>query len=143
MTPMTPEETRAFLLQGTRTGNLATVRADGRPHVAPIWFTLDGNDLVFSTGRDSVKGQNMARDPRVMLSVDDETPPFAFVLVEGTAVIAAPSVEELRPWTTRIARRYMGDAQAHAYGRRNAGDDELLVRVPMTKVNAQKGIADW
>ena len=67
MTPMTPEEARAFLLHGTRTGNLATVRADGRPHVAPIWFTLDGNDLVFNTGRDSVKGRNMARDPRVML----------------------------------------------------------------------------
>ena len=90
-----------------------------------------------------LKGRNMARDPRVMLSVDDDTPPFAFVLVEGTAVIAAPSVEELLPWTTRIARRYMGDTQADAYGRRNAGEGELLVRVPMTKVNAQKGISDW
>jgi hypothetical protein len=37
----------------------------------------------------------------------------------------------------------MGDAQADAYGRRNAGEGELLVRVPMTKVNAQKGISDW
>ena len=51
-------------------------------HVAPIWFILDGHELVFTTGRDSVKGRNMRQDPRVMLSVDDELPPFAFVLIE-------------------------------------------------------------
>jgi len=43
---MTPEETRSFLLDGTRTGKLAVVRADGRPHVTPTWFMLDGKDLV-------------------------------------------------------------------------------------------------
>ncbi|TMD44650.1 MAG: PPOX class F420-dependent enzyme, partial [Chloroflexi bacterium] len=41
-------EQRAFLLEGTRTGKLATVRKDGRPHVVPIWFHLDGNTLVFT-----------------------------------------------------------------------------------------------
>jgi hypothetical protein len=52
-------------------------------------------------------------------------------------------VEELLPWTTRIAKRYMGAEQAGAYGRRNAEEGELLVRVPLSKVTARKGIADW
>jgi PPOX class probable F420-dependent enzyme len=143
MKTMAPNEWRAFLEAGTRTAKLATHRSDGRPHVAPIWFILDGHELVFTTGRDSVKGRNMRQDPRVMLSVDDELPPFAFVLIEGSAVLREPLVEELLLWTTRIAKRYMGAEQAGAYGRRNAEEGELLVRVPLSKVTARKGIADW
>jgi PPOX class probable F420-dependent enzyme len=143
MKSMTLDEWRAFLLAGTRTAKLATVRPDGRPHVAPVWFDLDGDHLVFMTGRDTVKGRNLLRDPRVMLSVDDERPPFAFVLIEGVASASDLSTEELLPWSTRIAARYMGLEQAEAYGRRNAVEGELLVRVFLGKVIAQKGVADW
>lgn len=69
-------EQQAFLLEGTRTGELATVRKDGRPHVVPVWFVLDGDTLVFTTGEASVKATNMRRDPRVAFCVDDETPPL-------------------------------------------------------------------
>ena len=83
MRTMTTDEARAFLLTGTRTGKLATVRQDGRPHVAPIWFVLDGDDVIFNTGADTLKGKALRRDPRVAMVVDDESPPFAYVLVEG------------------------------------------------------------
>ncbi len=85
MEKMTDEERREFLRAGTRTAKLATVRADGRPHVAPVWFVLDGDDLVFTTMATAVKSRNLRRSPRVMLSVDEEAPPFAFVLIEGVA----------------------------------------------------------
>jgi PPOX class probable F420-dependent enzyme len=143
MTVMTESEWRSFLSSGTRTAKLATRRSDGRPHVAPVWFVVDSDDLVFTTYRDTVKARNLRRDPRVMLAVDDEQPPFAFVLVEGSAVMREVSPAELRPWTTRIAKRYMGTEQADAYGNRNAVEGELLVRVPLTKVTARKGIAEW
>jgi PPOX class probable F420-dependent enzyme len=103
---------------------------------------LDANDLVFTTHRDSAKGKNLRHDPRVMLAVDDERPPFAFVLVEGSAVVSDLSPPELLPWTTRIAMRYMGTDQADAYGKRNAVEGEILVRIPLSKVTARKGIAD-
>ncbi len=143
MKSMTPDEWRAFLLSGTRTAKLATVRRDGRPHVAPVWFDLDGDQLVFMTGKDTIKGKNILRNPRVMLSVDDERPPFAFVLIEGSAIASELSPEELLPWSTRIAKRYMGPEQAEAYGRRNAVEGELLVRVPLSRIIARKGVADW
>ncbi len=138
---MTPDETRAFLLAGTRTAALATVRADGRPHVAPVWFTLDGNDLLFNTGESTIKGANLRRDARVALMVDDEEPPFAFVSIEGD-VSLSDDLDTMRYWATRIAARYMGEEQADAYGRRNAVPGELLVRVRPTKVVAVKGVAD-
>ena len=67
---MTNEEYWSFMLDRARTAVLATVRADGRPHAAPIWFDLDDDTLVFTTGEYTVKGRNMRRDARVSLCLD-------------------------------------------------------------------------
>jgi PPOX class probable F420-dependent enzyme len=139
---MSDDEARAFLSEGTRTGKLATTRADGRPHLAPIWFVLDDDGtIVFNTGADTVKGKTIARDPRVSLCVDDDRPPFSFVVVEGT-VECSDDLEEMLPWATRIAARYMGDDQAEAFGRRNAVAGELLVRLRPANVTKIIGLAD-
>ncbi|MFG2168942.1 PPOX class F420-dependent oxidoreductase [Micromonospora chersina] len=138
---MSDEQWQAFVTAGTRTGKLATVRADGSPHVAPIWFVLDGDDLIFNTGRSSVKGRNLIRDPRAALSVDEEHAPYAFVTVRGTVTISEDPAESL-PWSTRIAARYMGAERAEEYGRRNAVPGELLVRLRAEQVVAFSGIAD-
>ena len=126
-------EQKEFLLQGTRTGKLATVRKDGRPHVVPVWFVLDGDTLIFNTGDTTVKAANMQRDARVTLCVDDENPPFGFIIVEGTASLEKNS-EDLKLWATRIAARYMGSDQAEQFGERNSTPEELVVRITPTKV---------
>ncbi|NMC78083.1 MAG: PPOX class F420-dependent oxidoreductase [Chloroflexi bacterium] len=138
---MSKEETQAFLLEKPRTAKLASVRADGRPHVAPIWFTLDGDDLIFTTWHTTVKAANLHNNPRVAICVDDDAPPYAFVLIEGTAKVEAHA-KDLLHWATRLAERYMGKEQAESFGERNAVEGELLVRVTPTKIIAQSGIAD-
>jgi PPOX class probable F420-dependent enzyme len=138
---MTAEEYRRFLSEGTRAMKVATAHADGRPHVAPVWFVLDGEDIIFTTGATSVKGRRLRRDPRVALCVDDETPPYAFVLIEGTATISE-DLAELLDWATRLGGRYMGAERAEEFGKRNAVAGELLVRVTPTRIIAQKGISD-
>ncbi|OKK17565.1 pyridoxamine 5-phosphate oxidase [Streptomyces sp. CB00455] len=138
---MTQEEWRAFVSHSTRTGKLSTVREDGSPHVAPIWFVLDGDSFVFNTGKDTVKGRNLARDGRVALCVDDERPPFSYVVLQGRAEISE-DMEEMRTWASRIGGRYMGEERAEAFGRRNAVPGELLVRVPIDKVIAVASVAD-
>ena len=138
---MTSDERRAFLLDGTRTAKLATVRRDGRPHVVPVWFDLDGDDLLFTTGAETVKGRSIRRDGLVCLCVDDETPPFAFVTIEGQATVESDPDELLR-WATRIGGRYMGADRAEEYGRRNAVPGELLVRVRPTHVVAHRDVAE-
>jgi PPOX class probable F420-dependent enzyme len=138
---MTNDEYRIFMLERARTAVLATVRVDGSPHVAPIWFDLDGETLVFTTGERTVKGRNMRRDGRVSLCIDEEEPPFHFVVIEGAADLAAGSADLLY-WATRIGGRYMGAGRADEYGRRNAVEGELLVRVTPQKVVAYKNISD-
>jgi PPOX class probable F420-dependent enzyme len=137
---MTEPEWREFLLTGTRTGKLATTRLDGHPHVVPIWFVLDGDDLVFNTGAETVKGRSLTRVGWASLCVDDERPPFSFVTVSGPVTISA-DLDEMLPWATRIAARYMGEERAEEYGRRNAVDGELLVRLHAAHVVAVRDLA--
>jgi PPOX class probable F420-dependent enzyme len=139
---MTSEQVRQFLSTGTRTGKLATTRKDGRPHVVPVWFVLDGEEVVFTTGRDTVKGRNIRRSGQVALCVDLEEPPFAYVTLMG-AVSWEDNPDDMLDWATRIAERYMGADQADEYGRRNAVPGELLVRLRPERVVAEADVAGW
>ena len=130
-----------FLSEGTRTGMLGHVAADGRPLVAPVWVLVDNGQLVFNTERDSSKGRALARDSRVVICVDDPHPPYSFVQVQGvTTVSEDPS--DVRNIATRTGARYMGAERADEFGRRNAVPGELAVRVHPTKVIAGFDISD-
>jgi PPOX class probable F420-dependent enzyme len=138
---MTPEEIRDFLMHGTRTAKLATTGRDGSPHVMPVWFLLDGEDIIFNTGKETAKGRHLRRDPRAALVVDDEAPPFSFVHIRGTASISEDLDEVLRS-ATEIAARYMGTDRAEEFGRRNGVPGELLVRITPERVIAIADLAE-
>lgn len=141
---MTKNEIRKFLLQGTLTGKLGTINEDGRPHVVPIWYTLDEHEnIIFNTGGDSVKAKNIKRDNRVRLCVDDQSPLFSFVVIDGSAQIEKGLSSEIYKWAKIIAARYMGDDKSEEYGRRNSGEGEILVRIKPTRIFGQKDIAGW
>ena len=123
------------------TAKLAVVRADGSPHVAPVWIDLDGDDVMLMTGAETLKGKAILRDPRVSICVDDERPPFSFVTISGRARISVDP-DEMLYWATRIAGRYMGDDLAEELGRRNAVSPEMVVLVTPTKVVAKVNVAD-
>lgn len=131
----------AFLSEGTRTGKLGYVAADGRPLIAPVWFIVDGGQLIFTTGGETAKGRALHRDPRVVICVDDQQPPYSFVQVQGVAS-AREDDEELLDIATRIGGRYMGAERAEEFGRRNGVPGELVVRVRPTKVIASFDVAD-
>jgi PPOX class probable F420-dependent enzyme len=154
MAEMSEKEIRRFLMQGTFTGKLATAKKDGSSHIVPIWFVLNGSnknangdrkndDIIFTTNGSSVKAKNIERDNRVSICVDDQTPPFSFVIVYGTAKIHHYRQNELFRFATRIARRYMGKDKAEDYGRRNSAEGEVLVRIKAKRIIAEKDIAGW
>ena len=135
------EQVRAFLMEGTRTAKVAVVRKDGSPLVTPVWFLVEGDGtIVFMTGKRTVKGQALARDPRVSLCVEDDRPPFAFVRVDGVAELSEDPAE-LRLLATRIAKRYMGADRAEEFGERNSAPGEIVVRVRPTHTVGQAELA--
>jgi PPOX class probable F420-dependent enzyme len=138
MARMTRDEAVSFLSTGTRTGKLATM--GGEPHVTPIWFVVDGPDLVFTTGGTSRKGRSLLADPQAALCVDSEVFPYSYVVVRGPVALAADA-SDLVEWATRIARRYVPAEQAEWYGQRNGVPGELLCRLRMRRVTAERDIA--
>jgi PPOX class probable F420-dependent enzyme len=158
MAAMSREEINKFLMQGTFTGKLATTKKDGSSHVVPVWFVFDSNnndgrlserekeeydDIIFTTSSGSTKARNIQRDSRVSICVDDQTPPFSYVVIYGTARIQHCQQTELFKFATKIAQRYMGKKVAELYGKRNSAEDEVLVRIKPIRIIAEKNIAGW
>jgi PPOX class probable F420-dependent enzyme len=144
MREMSRDEWWAFATEGTRTGMLGIVRANGAPVVTPIWFLLnegpDGDEIVFTTRTDTLKGKALRREPRLSLAVDDQKPPYSYVQFTAEATLHH-DLDEMLDWATRLGGRYMGADQAEAYGKRNAVPEESLVRAKITKVIARADIA--
>ena len=140
MREMTTEEATDFLLSGTRTGKLAWVGQDGRPHVAPIWFVLDGDDVIFNTHEDSGKAKALRREGQASMVVDDEAPPYAFVKVDGSVTVD-DDLDRVRAVATKIGGRYMGADRAEEFGARNGVPGELIVRLSPTRVTAMADLS--
>ncbi|HEX4226565.1 MAG TPA: PPOX class F420-dependent oxidoreductase [Pseudonocardiaceae bacterium] len=146
MYEMTREQWREFALTGTRTGKLAVTRANGAPHVTPVWFVLDSVDdqdfVVFTTEMKSVKAKAFGRDPRFAMLVDDQTPPYSYVFIEGEVTLSE-DIDELVKWATKLGSRYMGAERGEEFGKRNGVPGvEYLVRGRITRVTALANISD-
>lgn len=140
--PMTKDDIYAFITGHVLTAHLATVRKNGKPHVAPIWVTVDGDDIVFNTGRDTIKGKNLLRERYAAISMDDSVPPFNSVRIEGS-VSFSEDLDEVRHWATVIGGRYMGAENAEAYGARNGVPGEMVVRITPERISGINGVADF
>lgn len=139
MASITDPEVLAFLTEGTRTGKLSYTSAAGQPLVIPVWFIVEDGCVVFNTGRGTAKARALARDPRAALCTDLESPPYAFVQVQGIAELSEDPADLLRT-ATAIGARYMGASRAEEFGRRNAVPGELVVRLRPVKVLADFNI---
>ena len=141
MARMSDEEAFEFVGAVPRPATLATVRPDGRPHIAPVWVAVDGSTIVFNTGAETIKGRSLRRDPRASMCVDDDAPPFSFAIFEGTVELS-DDLDEVRRWAGVIGGRYMGADRAEEFGERNGVPGELLVRLVPHRIRAERGVSD-
>jgi PPOX class probable F420-dependent enzyme len=128
-------EIRAFLAEGTRTGIVAWTGASGRPYAAPVWFVVEGDELLFTTVAASAKGKAFRRDPRISLTAQLSEPPYAYVQVQGVVELSEDLLE-VRRVATLAGARYMGESRAEEFGARNGVPGELVVRLRPAKVLA-------
>jgi PPOX class probable F420-dependent enzyme len=128
---MTAEERHAFLMRGTPSAILATTRADGRPHAVPVWFALDGDDILMNVGEATAKCVHMKRDPRVTLVVHDDAPPYAFVMIDGHAEVIR-AADAIRSGSELIAKRYLSGPAAEGFVQYATSPGKVLVRVRAT-----------
>ncbi len=84
---------------------LCSVRPDGRPHVVPVWFLLDGNSILTFSQPENQKVRNLRQNPNVMLALDDTHGGGDVVMIEGRAeLVDDPSVTAAM-YQTKYARQ--------------------------------------
>lgn len=115
--------------------SVATVDAEGRPQLTPVWIDHDGDDLVFNSARGRAKTENLERNPHVAVSVVDPDDPYNVVVVRGQV----ESTEEgADAHIDSLAKKYLG---VDTYPMRQPGEVRVKFRVKADKVVMQSGDA--
>src|SRR5436309_12705987 len=109
--------------------HLATVGPDGDPQVTPVWIDYDGTSIRFNTAKGRVKVRNLARNPRVALSIQDPDNPYRYVQVRGRVVEATEQGADAH--IDALAKKYLGQDR---YPFRQPGEVRILYTVRPERV---------
>ena len=104
--PVTFTSATRALLDGKNFATLATLNADGGPQTSVIWIERDGDTVLFSTTAARLKARNLARDPRVSLTVFDTGNPYQYVEIRGVAELTEDPGKTL---PRRLSQKYLGE----------------------------------
>ena len=120
---MTRQEMEEFLSE-CHVANLATLKREGSPHLAPLWYEYRDGRVYFITGESYVKVRNILRDPRVAVSVATDQEPYKYVVMEGNAEVTSEDAEGV---TFSICIRYRGQDRGASFAREILKDDGMVV----------------
>ena len=118
------------LLKAKIPARLAYIWMDGTPTVIPIWFHWNGRELVMGTPSKAPKLKALAKNPKVSVTIDDNTFPHKVLLIRGTAALQA--MQGIVPEYAAAAERYFGPEQGQAWVSRLRGMIPDMVRIVVT-----------
>jgi PPOX class probable F420-dependent enzyme len=103
---------------------LSTVGADGHPQATPVWVDYDGRHVRINTARGRVKDRNLARDPRVALTLVDPDNPYRYVQIRGRVVEMTEQGADAH--IDALAKKYTGQDR---YPGRTPGEVRVTVKI--------------
>jgi PPOX class probable F420-dependent enzyme len=110
--------------------NLATLNADGSPHVTPVWADFDGTNIIVNTARGRVKDRNLRREPRVALSILDPENPYRYLGIQGR--VAEMTETGADAHIDKMAKKYLNK---DTYPFRAPGEVRVIVKIVPEKVH--------
>jgi len=126
---VTPQERREFLEQH-RLAIVAAVRADGRPQLSPVYYTMDDDDLLISTTAIRAKAKVVRRDARVTVCVIGEQPPFPYLTVYGRGRIEEDgAVDVMMAVGGKMTGRVLPESSRPALEERARSEQRVVLRV--------------
>ena len=133
---MTPEQIKAYLSK-PHIADLATVRPDGSPHVAPVWFLYEDGVIKVLAETGSVKIKNLTSEPRVSVSIATDQRPYEYVIVNGLAEVSGGDVSNI---LRRISVHYQGPEEGERYAARTLRELDLcLITIRPSKLIGWSG----
>jgi len=126
------------LLQDKAYGHVVTIGANGRPQTTMVWVDAEGDEVLFNTAEGRKKQQNLRRDPKVIISVQDRNNPQAYLLVHGTATITEAGADA---HIDKLTKRFLG---IEKYPYRQPGEKRVMVRVAVDRLGGfAPGMKPW
>ena len=104
--------------------HLATIMADGKPQVTPVWVDYDGRHVIINTAEGRLKDKNMQRDGRIALSIADPDNPYRYLEVRGRVVERTHAGADAH--IDAMAKKYLGQDK---YPFRQPGEVRVLYKV--------------
>ncbi len=133
---MTPEQIQAYLSK-PHIADLATVRPDGSPHVAPVWFLYENGVIKVLAETSSVKVRNLKGESRVSVSIATDQRPYEYVIVNGVAEISEGDISDI---LRRISVHYQGLEEGERYAEKTLRELELcLITIRPSKLIGWSG----
>ena len=118
-------------LEERRFAVVGTINPDGSPHLAVMWYLIDGDDIVVNSAEGRLKDRNLARDPRMSVIIADG---YSFVRIDGKASIEHDqriAQADIR----RLAVLNYGEAKADESVRERFGKQHRIsYRLPIRRV---------
>ncbi len=135
MADMTKQEIAAYLAE-PHVAHLVTVRANGRPQVAPVWFLEDNGQAFVMADANALKVRNIRRNPAVALSIATDQRPLKYVVINGNAQVAEGDITQM---VERICVRYDGPARGAEFAKELLAEDRMkLIEIQVTRVTGWK-----
>jgi PPOX class probable F420-dependent enzyme len=119
-----------LLTTKTAFANVATLNVDGSPQVTPVWVDFDGTHVLINTAKGRVKARNLAREPRVAISIADPDNPYRYLGVQGRVVEMTEAGGDAH--IDKMAKKYLGK---DSYPFRAPGEVRLIVKISPEKVH--------
>ena len=112
---------------------VATLMKDGSPQITPTWVDIDNeNQILINTALGRIKQKNVARDPRVAISIADKNNPYHMVTVRGE-VVDQITGEQAEKHIDKMAKKYL-NKDKYPFG--TPGEKRILIKVRPTKVGS-------
>jgi PPOX class probable F420-dependent enzyme len=131
MAEQLPDKYADLLSNKKAFGNLGTLNSDGSPQVTPVWVDYDGKHVRVNSARGRLKDRNIARDPRVSLSIQDPENPYRYLEIRGKVVEATEKGAD--DHINSLAKKYLGK---DIYPFRQPGEKRVIYKIEPHKFSA-------
>ena len=126
--PITLPQSVKKLLQDKAYGHVVTFNGEGNPQLTMVWMDVDGDEVLFNTAEGRKKPQNLRRDPRILVSVQDRNDPQAHAVFHGTARVTEAGADA---HIDKLAKRFLN---VDTYPYRQPGEKRLIVRISVDRI---------
>jgi len=126
------------MLEDKAYGHVVTFSAIGKPELTMVWMDVDGDELLFNTAEGRRKPDNIRRDPRTVVSVQDRNNPQAYAVFHGRGRVTAEGADA---HIDKLAKRFLG---VDKYPYRQSTEKRLIVRIEVSRISGMgPGYGNW